>query len=206
MLCELPGRNFAHARERLDGAKPALRTRALQIVADEQPRLAGDGNDERARPGSSRRGGRRRRARPGARRRGRRPRGSARSSPARRGLEPARDGYSEVASAGTLTSDRSYPPAGDPRGRYGAHRRPTLCLKARAVAVAGTQRIAGGVDVREGDRSAVSSERVDLAGRCVTPGFHDAHVHFLEWALAREQADLSRGVSTPQDVFALLRG
>jgi predicted amidohydrolase YtcJ len=75
--------------------------------------------------------------------------------------------------------------------------------KARAIAVAGA-RVAGGVDVREGDRSAVSPERVDLAGRCVTPGFHDAHVHFLEWALAREQADLS-SASTPQDVFALLR-
>ena len=62
--------------------------------------------------------------------------------------------------------------------------------RARAIAVAG-DRIAGGVDVREGDRSAVSSERVDLEGRCVTPGFHDAHVHFLEWALAREQPDLS---------------
>jgi hypothetical protein len=60
------------------------------------------------------------------------------------------------------------------------------------------------VDVREGDRSAVSSERVDLAGRCVTPGFHDAHVHFLEWALAREQTDLS-AASTPQDVYARLR-
>jgi predicted amidohydrolase YtcJ len=75
--------------------------------------------------------------------------------------------------------------------------------RARAIAVAGA-RIAGGVDVREGDRSAVSSERVDLAGRCVTPGFHDAHVHFLEWALARDQLDLS-AASTPQDVYTRLR-
>jgi predicted amidohydrolase YtcJ len=75
--------------------------------------------------------------------------------------------------------------------------------RARAIAVAGA-RIAGGVDVREGDRSAVSSERVDLAGRCVTPGFHDAHVHFLEWALAREQTDLS-DATTPHDVYDRLR-
>jgi predicted amidohydrolase YtcJ len=75
--------------------------------------------------------------------------------------------------------------------------------RARAIAVAGA-RIAGGVDVREGDRSAVSSERVDLQGRCVTPGFHDAHVHFLEWALAREQTDLSAAASA-DDVYARLR-
>ena len=75
--------------------------------------------------------------------------------------------------------------------------------RARAIAVAGA-RVAGGVDVREGDRSAVSSERVDLAGRCVTPGFHDAHVHFLEWSLAREQTDLSEA-TTPNDVYAQLR-
>ena len=75
--------------------------------------------------------------------------------------------------------------------------------RARAIAVAGA-RVAGGVDVREGDRSAVSSERVDLAGRCVTPGFHDAHVHFLEWSLAREQTDLS-DAGDPGDVYAQLR-
>ena len=54
---------------------------------------------------------------------------------------------------------------------------------ARALAIAG-DRIGGGVDVREGDRSTVSNERVDLGGRCVVPGFTDAHVHFLEWALS----------------------
>jgi predicted amidohydrolase YtcJ len=61
---------------------------------------------------------------------------------------------------------------------------------ARAIAVAG-DRIGGGVDVREGDRSRVSNERIDLAGRCVVPGFTDAHVHFLEWALSRARLDLS---------------
>ena len=61
---------------------------------------------------------------------------------------------------------------------------------ARAIAIAG-ERIGGGVDVREGDRSRVSSERVDLDGRCVVPGLHDAHVHFLEWSLALGTARLS---------------
>ena len=62
---------------------------------------------------------------------------------------------------------------------------------ARALAIAG-DRIGGGVDVREGDGSQVSSERVDLDGRCVVPGFTDAHVHFLEWSLSLARLDLSR--------------
>ena len=61
---------------------------------------------------------------------------------------------------------------------------------ARALAIAG-ERIGGGVDVREGDRSLVSNERIDLDGRCVVPGFTDAHVHFLEWSLALARLDLS---------------
>lgn len=62
---------------------------------------------------------------------------------------------------------------------------------ARALAIAG-DRIGGGVDVREGDASRVSRERVDLDGRCVVPGFTDAHVHFLEWSLSLARLDLSR--------------
>jgi predicted amidohydrolase YtcJ len=61
---------------------------------------------------------------------------------------------------------------------------------ARALAIAG-DRVGGGVDVREGDRSRVSNERIDLDGRCVVPGFTDAHVHFLEWSLALARLDLS---------------
>ncbi|HEY3764765.1 MAG TPA: amidohydrolase [Gaiellales bacterium] len=58
-----------------------------------------------------------------------------------------------------------------------------------ALAIAGGA-IAGGVDVREGDSDAVGHERIDLDGRCVVPGFSDAHVHFQEWSLARVQLDL----------------
>ena len=68
---------------------------------------------------------------------------------------------------------------------------------ARAIAIAG-DRIGGGVDVREGDRSLVSNERVDLGGRCVVPGFTDAHVHFLEWSLALGRLDLGRRARTPR--------
>ena len=51
-------------------------------------------------------------------------------------------------------------------------------------------RIAGGVDVREGDVDTVGHERIDLQGGCVLPGFTDSHVHFLDWALARSRLDL----------------
>ncbi|MDX6621924.1 MAG: hypothetical protein QOK36_4310 [Gaiellales bacterium] len=61
---------------------------------------------------------------------------------------------------------------------------------ARALAIAG-ERIGGGVDVREGDRSLVSNERIDLDGRCVVPGFTDAHVHFLDWSLRLGRLDLA---------------
>jgi len=63
-----------------------------------------------------------------------------------------------------------------------------------ALSVAG-DRIAGGVDVREGEIDTVGHERVDLDGRCVLPGFTDSHVHFLEWALERTRLDLTSAAS-----------
>jgi predicted amidohydrolase YtcJ len=51
--------------------------------------------------------------------------------------------------------------------------------------------IAGGVDVREGDRDTVGHERVNLDGRCVLPGFSDSHVHFRSWSLDRLAIDLT---------------
>jgi predicted amidohydrolase YtcJ len=58
---------------------------------------------------------------------------------------------------------------------------------ARALAIAGS-RIAGGVGTHE--TALPTPERVDLGGRCVVPGFTDAHVHFPTWALARQQVRL----------------
>ena len=57
----------------------------------------------------------------------------------------------------------------------------------RALAVAG-DRVAGGIGTTE--LALPSPERVDLGGRCVLPGFTDAHVHFPSWALARQQVQL----------------
>jgi predicted amidohydrolase YtcJ len=64
---------------------------------------------------------------------------------------------------------------------------PSLPLS-RAVAVAG-DRIAGGVGVHE--TALASPETYDLGGRCVVPGFTDAHVHFPTWAVAQRQISLA---------------
>jgi predicted amidohydrolase YtcJ len=58
---------------------------------------------------------------------------------------------------------------------------------ARAVAIAG-EWVAGGVGTHE--TALASPDRVDLGGRCVLPGFSDAHVHFPSWALAQREVRL----------------
>ncbi len=83
----------------------------------------------------------------------------------------------------------------------------------RALAIAGAQ-IAGGVGVHELARP--STDRVDLGGRVVLPGFVDAHVHFPSWALARKQLALDgcrsltealeRIAASPRTGGAIIRG
>jgi predicted amidohydrolase YtcJ len=57
----------------------------------------------------------------------------------------------------------------------------------RSLAIAG-DRIAGGVAAHE--TALPGPERIDLGGRCVLPGFNDAHVHFPTWAIARHEVRL----------------
>ena len=57
----------------------------------------------------------------------------------------------------------------------------------RSLAIAG-ERIAGGVGTHE--IALPGPERVDLGGRCVVPGFSDAHVHFPTWAVAQHEVRL----------------
>jgi hypothetical protein len=59
--------------------------------------------------------------------------------------------------------------------------------RAAALAIAG-ERVAGGIGTHE--TALASPDRVDLGGRCVLPGFTDAHVHFPTWALAQRQVRL----------------
>jgi predicted amidohydrolase YtcJ len=73
---------------------------------------------------------------------------------------------------------------------------------ARALAVAREQ-IAGGVGTHE--TALASPEVVDLGGRCVLPGFADAHVHFAAWAIAQNELRLEHARSL-DDVLELVAG
>jgi predicted amidohydrolase YtcJ len=68
----------------------------------------------------------------------------------------------------------------------------------RALAIAGGH-VVGGVGTHE--RALPSPERVDLRGRCVLPGFSDAHVHFPTWSLAQRQVRLE-GAATLEEALA----
>jgi predicted amidohydrolase YtcJ len=63
---------------------------------------------------------------------------------------------------------------------------------ARALAIAG-EKIAGAVGTHE--TALASPEVIDLRGRCVLPGFADAHVHFPSWAMAQRQVRLEGAAS-----------
>lgn len=62
--------------------------------------------------------------------------------------------------------------------------------RVRALPIDDRGRVTRGVEAWEGDTSKVSNERIDLGGRTVVPGFVDAHVHFLSWALDRLRVDV----------------
>src|SRR2546429_2682281 len=68
---------------------------------------------------------------------------------------------------------------------------------ARALAIAGDV-VAGGMGTRE--TALPSPERVDLGGRCVLPGFNDAHVHFPTWSVARREVRLEGARSVEEAV------
>jgi predicted amidohydrolase YtcJ len=72
---------------------------------------------------------------------------------------------------------------------------------ASALAIAG-ERVAGGVGTHE--TALPGPERVDLGGRCVVPGFNDAHVHFPTWALARGEVRLE-GTRSVEEVVSRVR-
>ncbi len=72
---------------------------------------------------------------------------------------------------------------------------------ASALAIAG-DRVAGGVGTHE--TALPGPERVDLGGRCVLPGFNDAHVHFPTWAAAQREVRLE-GTASVAEVVAQVR-
>ena len=68
---------------------------------------------------------------------------------------------------------------------------------AHALALAG-ERVAGGVGTHE--TALPSPDRIDLGGRCVLPGFSDAHVHFPTWSLAQREIRLENTSSLEEAV------
>ncbi|MGZ4411812.1 MAG: amidohydrolase [Gaiellaceae bacterium] len=74
--------------------------------------------------------------------------------------------------------------------------------RAGALAIAG-DRVVGGVGAHE--TALATPERVDLAGRCVLPGFCDAHVHFPSWAMALREVRLD-GCRSLEEAVALVAG
>ncbi len=71
-----------------------------------------------------------------------------------------------------------------------------------ALAIAG-DRVAGGVGTHE--MALPSPDRVDLGGRCVLPGFNDAHVHFPTWALAQREVRLE-GTASLEGALSVVAG
>jgi hypothetical protein len=72
---------------------------------------------------------------------------------------------------------------------------------ARALAIAG-ELVAGGVGAHE--TALPSPDVVDLEGRCIVPGFTDAHVHFPTWSLAQRDVRLD-GAATLAEALDRVR-
>lgn len=73
--------------------------------------------------------------------------------------------------------------------------------RAQAIAIAGNRLLAVGRDAEMQALLAPQARSIDLHGRTVVPGFIDAHVHFLSYALGLQQIDLV-GVPTLEGALA----
>lgn len=72
---------------------------------------------------------------------------------------------------------------------------------ARAVALAGNRILAVGDDLDH--LAGPDTQRYDLGGRTLLPGFIDAHIHFVGWALQRRWVDLA-GVASAAQALAII--
>jgi predicted amidohydrolase YtcJ len=75
---------------------------------------------------------------------------------------------------------------------------------ASAIAVAGGRILAIGTDHDMQDRAGADTEKIDLEGRLVVPGFVDTHIHFYEWALKRRDMVLD-DISCLEELLARVR-
>ena len=75
---------------------------------------------------------------------------------------------------------------------------------ARALACADGRIVAVGENDRILSLSGPGTEKIDLAGRVLVPGFTDAHIHFYEWALKRQHLNLA-GLSSLEALLGMLK-
>ena len=62
---------------------------------------------------------------------------------------------------------------------------------AEAVAVADGRILAVGADAEILALAGPETERVDLGGRLTLPGLCDAHIHFYNWSITRQEVELA---------------
>ena len=74
----------------------------------------------------------------------------------------------------------------------------------QAVAVSQGRILAVGENDAVLNLAVANTERIDLDGRLVVPGFIDAHIHFYEWALKRRQLKLD-GLTCLEDLLVHVR-
>lgn len=73
--------------------------------------------------------------------------------------------------------------------------------KAQALAISQGRIIALGTNDDILHLAGVATEKIDLGGRLVVPGFVDSHIHFYEWALKRRDLQLDN-LSCLEDLLA----
>jgi len=81
------------------------------------------------------------------------------------------------------------------------HTMDAVTPRARAIAIAGNRVLAVGGDSEIRALLAQKGRAIDLRGKTVTPGFTDAHLHFMSFGLSLTQIDLA-GVPTLEEVLA----
>ena len=105
----------------------------------------------------------------------------------------------------TLSACSPSPPAADLVFRNGPiYTVSSPTLWADALAVRGERIVAVGAESLVDPYVGSSTRVIDLDGRLLLPGFHDAHLHFLRGALSLDELDLSEARSI-EDVQEMLR-
>lgn len=69
---------------------------------------------------------------------------------------------------------------------------------AQAVAISGNRILETGTDKEISGFCSAHTQRIDLEGRLVLPGFIDTHFHFFEWALNYDNINFAKTVSFKQ--------